>query len=362
MRNAGKRAILAAAIALACNSATAQSDYDDRWYFSVFGGFVELDDDRANVDNDVTIGFGIGRFFSEHVSFELEFDRIDSDLTAPPGFFSNDFNAKSLGIFGRYHFGDSDQKVRPYLGFGAGGTYRQAFDGGISGDKDTAIFLSPIAGLAFNINDKFGARLQAAWRTDLGNDSLLNQNRYDDFLFTAGLSYKFGTRTIPTPPPPPAAPVAPPPPPAPVDGDNDRDGVLNSKDKCPNTRAGAVVDVDGCEVQIIIDLPGVNFAFDSARLTPESFAILNDAVTTLQRHKQVRIEVAGHTDSKGRDAYNLGLSDRRSAVVRDYLISKGIDANRMSSRGYGETRPVASNDTSDGRAQNRRTELVITSK
>jgi len=72
--------------------------------------------------------------------------------------------------------------------------------------------------------------------------------------------------------------------------------------------------------------------------------------------------VAGHTDSRGTDKYNLGLSDRRAAVVRDYLISKGIDADRMTSAGYGEARPIASNDTDAGRAQNRRTELVITSK
>lgn len=360
MKNAAKKAVLASAIAIACGSVQAQNEYDDRWYVSGFGGVAELDDNRAGVENDAVFGFGFGRFFSEHVSFELELDRIESDLTPPAGFFGEEYNAKSLGIFGRYHFRGEDKLVRPYLGIGAGATYRQSFDvGGISGDKDTAFYFSPVAGLSFKISDNFGARLQAAWRSDVGNDTAIGQNRYDDFLFTAGITYKFGD--LPEPPPPPPAP-APAPPPPPVDGDDDNDGVLNSKDKCPNTRPGAVVDMDGCEVQVIIDLPGVNFAFDEARLTDESYAILDDAVTTLKRHRQVKIEVAGHTDSVGTESYNLSLSDRRAAVVRDYLISQGIAADRMTSSGYGESRPVATNDTSDGRARNRRTELVITSR
>ncbi len=361
MKNAAKKAVLASAIALSCGALHAQSDYDDRWYVSAFGGFAELDDGRANVENDIVFGVGFGRFFTENVSVEFELDRIESDLTPPPGFFGNEFNAKSVGLFTRYHFGPEENNVRPYLGLGAGATYRQAFDvGGISGDKDTAFYFSPVAGLSFKISDNFGARLQAAWRSDVGNDSAIGEGRYDDFLFTAGITYKFGS--LPAPPPPPPAPAAAPPPPPPVDGDDDNDGVRNSKDKCPNSRPGAVVDMDGCEVQVIIDLPGVNFAFDRAELTPTSFAILNDAVTTLKRHTQVKVEVAGHTDSIGTDSYNQSLSDRRSAVVRDYLISQGIAADRMTSRGYGESRPVASNDSSEGRAENRRTELVITSK
>ncbi len=361
MKYAAKKAVLACGIVLSCGAVQAQDDYDGRWYASIFGGFAELDSNRAGVENNAIAGVGFGRYFSEHVSFELELDRVESDLTPPPGFFGTEFNAKSLGIFGRYHFRDEDNLVRPYLGFGAGGTYRQAFNGGISGDKDVALYLSPVAGVGFKISDNFAARLQAAWRTDVGNDSTINQNRYDDFLFTAGLTYKFGAAPVPPPPPPPPA-AAPPPPPPPVDGDDDRDGVLNSKDKCPNTRAGAVVDMDGCEVQVIIDLPGVNFDFDEARLTATSFAILDDAATTLQRHQQVQVEVAGHTDSVGTQTYNQTLSDRRASVVRDYLISKGVGADRMTSNGYGESRPVASNDSSEGRAQNRRTELVITSK
>ncbi|MDA3932928.1 MAG: OmpA family protein [Gammaproteobacteria bacterium] len=343
-------------------AAAQYGEYDDRWYVSAFGGLAALDSDRADVDDAGIFGVGFGKFLSDDFSLEVEFDRIDSDLTPPPGFTNSNFNAKAAGLFMRYHLLSADNQVRPYFGFGIGATYRQSFDtNSTSFDKDTAIYISPIAGLAFELTDNFGARIQAAWRNDMKGDSAIPQGgRYNDFLFTAGITYKLGDP--PAPPPPPAKPAPPPPPPAPVDGDDDRDGVKNSRDKCPNTRAGAVVDADGCEVQVIIDLPNVNFAFDRAVLTSASFSILDDAVATLQRHKQVRIEVAGHTDSVGTDNYNLSLSDRRAAVVRDYLISKGISADRMTSAGYGETRPIASNDNDAGRAQNRRTELVITSK
>jgi len=353
----------ATAVALAGSfsmSAAAQYDYDDRWYVSAFGGLAAMDSDRFNVDDAGIFGIGIGKFLSEDFSLEFELDRIDSDLTPPPGFGSG-FNAKSFGLFGRYHLLSADDQVRPYFGFGIGGSYRPSFDtDSIPFDKDTNIYVSPVVGLAMNLNDNFGARIQAALRRDVGGDSSNTiGGSYTDYLFTAGITYKFGDP--PAPPPPPAQP-APPPPPAPVDGDDDRDGVKNSRDKCPNTRAGAVVDADGCEVQVIIDLPNVNFAFDKAELTQDSFRILDDAVATLNRHKNVKIEVAGHTDSVGTDNYNLDLSDRRAAVVRDYLISKGINADRMTSAGYGESRPIASNDSDAGRARNRRTELVITSK
>ncbi len=341
--------------------AAAQYDYDDRWYVSAFGGLAAMDSDRFDVDDAGIFGVGIGKFLSDDFSLELEFDRIDSDLTPPAGFGSG-FNAKAFGLFARYHLMSAENQVRPYFGLGVGGSYRPSFDTDSNPfDKRTSIYVSPVVGLAMNLTDHFGARIQAALRRDVGGDSSNPVGgSYTDYLFTAGITYKFGDP--PAPPPPPAEPAPPPPPPQPVDGDDDNDGVKNSRDKCPNTRAGAVVDADGCEVQVVIDLPMVNFAFDKAELTPSSFRTLDEAVATLNRHRNVMIEVAGHTDSKGSESYNLELSDRRAAVVRDYLISKGIDADRMTSAGYGESRPIATNDTDAGRAQNRRTELVITSK
>jgi len=117
----------------------------------------------------------------------------------------------------------------------------------------------------------------------------------------------------------------------------------------------------GCAVEII-KLKGVYFDTDSADLKPASIATLNHAVATLKRRSDISVEVAAHTDSTASDAYNLSLSDRRAASVKAYLESHGIAANRLTSKGYGESQPVVSNATSTGRATNRRVELRVLAK
>lgn len=105
-------------------------------------------------------------------------------------------------------------------------------------------------------------------------------------------------------------------------------------------------------------LEGVNFITDSAELTTESRAILDRTAASLRRSPGVRVEVGGHTDSVADDAYNLELSQRRAETVRAYLIHAGVAADRLEAKGYGETRPIAPNDTDAGRARNRRVELT----
>ncbi len=144
--------------------------------------------------------------------------------------------------------------------------------------------------------------------------------------------------------------------------DDDNDGVVNRLDDCPNTPAGARVDVNGCEIKDVIELPGVNFETNSDRLLPGADGVLSDAAATLQKYPDLVVEVAGHTDSVGSADYNQGLSERRAYTVRDYLINAGADENNLSARGYGEAEPVASNETAEGRADNRRVELRIIEK
>ena len=141
-----------------------------------------------------------------------------------------------------------------------------------------------------------------------------------------------------------------------VDGDDDGDGILNSVDQCPNSPAGSRVNNLGCPFDRELLLQGVKFATNSAELLPESIPVLENAIATLKRYPEVNIEVAGHTDSRGSDAYNLDLSARRAESVLKYLREGGV-SNTLTSRGYGETEPIASNDTDDGRQQNRRVVL-----
>jgi OOP family OmpA-OmpF porin len=110
--------------------------------------------------------------------------------------------------------------------------------------------------------------------------------------------------------------------------------------------------------QVII-LKGVNFAFNSTELTPQSKGILDEWVAKIKADKTIRVEVAGHTDSIGSDAYNQKLSEGRAKSVVDYFVSQGVSADRLKAVGYGKTKPVASNATDEGRAQNRRVELQI---
>jgi len=105
-------------------------------------------------------------------------------------------------------------------------------------------------------------------------------------------------------------------------------------------------------------LEGVNFDFDKAVIRQEDFAKLDRDVATLKTWGDVNVEVAGHTCNIGTDNYNMGLSRRRAEAVRNYLISKGVSADRLTARGYGESQPVTSNATLQGRVKNRRVELV----
>jgi OOP family OmpA-OmpF porin len=151
-------------------------------------------------------------------------------------------------------------------------------------------------------------------------------------------------------PPPPPAPA---PAPAPVAaGDSDGDGVPDERDKCPGTPAGAWVNEDGCWV-----IENVTFDFNKAEIKPEFHAELNRVAEVLARNYETKIEVGGHTDNVGSEKYNQGLSERRANAVMEYLVSKGVGKYRITAEGYGFSRPHTTNDTEEGRAENRRVEL-----
>ena len=125
--------------------------------------------------------------------------------------------------------------------------------------------------------------------------------------------------------------------------------------------AGTGVDVIRDGDNITLNMPGaITFGFDSSALQPQFRPVLDDLAMTLNEYNQTIIEVAGHTDSVGDAAYNQNLSEQRAATVANYLAGRGVMRDRMITIGAGETRPIASNDTEAGRAQNRRVEFIIT--
>lgn len=154
-----------------------------------------------------------------------------------------------------------------------------------------------------------------------------------------------------------AAPMAPMKEAAPMDSDGD--GVLDADDRCPGTRAGAKVDMFGCEVveNLTIDLVEDEFDFDSAVLKPGMKDALNDLASRVKASKgQERLTITGHTDSVGPASYNMGLSERRAQSAASYLESMGITG--ITTNGMGESSPVADNGTREGRAKNRRIEIT----
>jgi len=141
-----------------------------------------------------------------------------------------------------------------------------------------------------------------------------------------------------------------------IDGDDDKDGVLNSKDKCPTTPAGNVVDEDGCTkiVNLHINFETASYTVDEAsKPNVEAFA------NFLKARSNFNAKIIGHTDSVGSVDNNQKLSENRAQSVKNMIVEYGIDALRITTEGMGESAPKATNDTADGRAQNRRIEAEL---
>lgn len=134
--------------------------------------------------------------------------------------------------------------------------------------------------------------------------------------------------------------------------DSDRDGVFDDDDMCPDTPYGAQVNEKGCWV-----LKGLLFDSTKWDIKPEMYPALDEVAAVFQSHPSLRIEIQGHTDSMGDAAYNKMLSENRAKAVREYLVDKGVDWKKISAAGFGEARPIANNDSPEGRAMNRRVEL-----
>lgn len=139
-----------------------------------------------------------------------------------------------------------------------------------------------------------------------------------------------------------------------IDGDDDQDGVPNSKDRCPKTPRGARVDKHGCW-----SISGIRFDVDKSNIKPQYLPLLDNAISILLKNPQLRVEVQGHTDNTGTAEYNQGLSERRAKAVRDYLASKTGNPSALTSNGFGLTRPIDTNSTAAGRYNNRRVQLKI---
>jgi OmpA-OmpF porin, OOP family len=151
--------------------------------------------------------------------------------------------------------------------------------------------------------------------------------------------------------------------------DSDKDGVFDYQDACPDTPAGTAVDAKGCPIPAAATTSGeltaagtwlyedIQFENNKAVLKQNAYPTLNEITAALKAQPELNVEIHGHTDGSGARAYNVDLSRKRAASVKAYLESRGIDAGRMITKGFGPDRPIDSNATQEGRARNRRVEF-----
>ncbi|MGV8932270.1 MAG: OmpA family protein [Luteimonas sp.] len=344
-------------------SAANAQEFDDRWYVTGSVGYNFQDSDRGT-GSDTFGAIGVGKFLSPSWSLDGELNYQNPNFDA-----NQNLNWSQYGVSVdlRRHFINEGRSWNPYVLMGLGYQRSEeefnAFPNPVSPGqrKDGNLAAKVGLGVQSKLGSRVGLRTEIAYRADFDDTSVAapQENWFGDILASVGVVIPLGPEpTAPVGPAPTAATCA--------DMDSDGDGVNDCDDKCPGSQAGQTIGPDGCPVPVSIDLKGVNFDFDKSTLRPDAVAILNEAIEILKRYPDLKVEVAGHTDSKGTDAYNQKLSERRATAVYDYVTSNGVDAGRLVGPvGYGESRPIAPNtnedgsDNPEGRARNRRTELNV---
>lgn len=307
------------------------------------GGTIYSFDEDREVDDDVFPFAAIEYRFGQHWATEFFYSYGDGD---PDDDNRQGVDVTNWHLDGLYYLLPNGN-WHPYLAFGAGEMERDWDVGGEFVDTQ----LNVGAGFRYYFTERWN------WRGDARLLQSLDEND-TDVAVSLGISYSFAPppgRPRPAPDPVPV-PVAPEPAPEPMDSDGD--GVFDAQDDCPNTPPDTKVDDRGCEIvvpQVASIKLTVYFAYDSNEVDTRYFDDIEGLANFLNRFPELKVNIEGHTDSRGRDSYNMGLSQRRSEAVRDILINKyGIDGGRLDATGYGETRPLDTNDTEEGRAKNRR--------
>ncbi len=298
---------------------------------------------------------------------------VDDTTTGVGGYFSSNPKVQSAGgaisllpmwpishswdLYGRigYYFGSDKLKGKFYaqdldqygdpIPDSAGGVYTT----GYNHTTDTSSFLWGV-GVQWTLAERVSLRAEYGQVLGVDVKGPSGTSSPDVTRYTLGVAYRFG-HVEEAAPVVAAAPVAAAPVVAAKCADSDKDGVCDTADKCPNTPAGDRVGPNGCSCDITLR---THFAFDSAELTAEDKAALDKAAARLKELNFVEGTATGHTDSVGEEAYNQKLSERRAQAVVDYLAAQGVAPGRIKAIGMGEAKPIASNDTEEGRAENRR--------
>lgn len=371
-----KKKILATACLLALGStAFAAEKVEDRHGFYGYLGLYQVELDAARqADKNEAWGVGAGYFFNKSWSLEIPYTN---------GNFETDINGNTIGKHEIENvgldllFNDTtwlgSANTHPFIKAGIGKHNADGNPWGSQVEEDE--YYKVGIGLQHFMSDSAFVRI--------GADFLDGSDDYqDDKMFYINLGAFFG-ETV-------KSGAAPAPKPVEKAKDSDGDGVLDANDQCPGTPAGAAVDANGCPLdsdndgvydyqdacpgtapgvqvdekgcevkvaeEVVVDMR-LNFDTNKYEVKPEMVSEIAKVAEFLRQYPSVNAEIQGHTDSVGSSAYNQGLSERRANSVKDYLVSNfGINASRLTAKGYGEEEPIADNSTSEGRALNRRAE------
>lgn len=359
-----KRVLLPLSVCILATPAFAESKVG-QVSINPFVGYSVQDSKRELNDG---VAYGINGEFraTENWATRLFYVEAGTENEGVAGQSDNSVDYMRYGFDALYYF-MPESAVQPYLLAGIG-------NGEYESDNETQLNFG--AGVRYFLSQALSVNGELKMSHSADDD-------LDDGLVSLGVAYAFGGSKAKAAPAPVAA--------APVDSDGD--GVIDANDKCPGTPAGVTVDANGCELDS--DRDGVVDSKDACPGTPAGtkvdargcvpkkatietiklnilFATNSDVVTEqyqgevkrvadfLKSYQDVSVEIEGHTDAQGADAYNQALSQRRADSVKKALVTRyGIAAERVKAIGYGESRPVASNDTAAGRAENRRVVAVM---
>ncbi|TDP33277.1 OOP family OmpA-OmpF porin [Idiomarina aquatica] len=314
-------------------------------------GAFSADPERVAIDNNAfravdnnfsTLATGIeaGVMLSEAWELRAYYEYLEADLELGGNAYGKNYGTDAL-----YHFNDT-----VYAGLGV-------VSSEIGGIADKAIRAT--VGHRSFINDNL------AWRIEAGGQKGTDE-KYNEMFANFGLQWFFGGRDA-SPEPRQRPDVAPQPaqsqpePQQPVDSDGD--GVIDSKDNCVNTPADYSVDENGCVLyknETLREEMLVEFDFDSSVVRKSAMGEIEDMANFMKEHPQLNITIHGHTDSVGPEDYNQWLSERRAKAVGDVMVKRfGIDANRVSYKGHGESQPRTMGDSAAARQDNRRIEAEL---
>jgi OOP family OmpA-OmpF porin len=298
---------------------------------SVFAGGLTFDHD-LNLKDGFTGGLGIGYNITRHWAVELAGNYVDSEFEDTAGLSDKDNRVYLYHLDLLYHL-MPEGKLVPYLAVGAGGiTYNPRARGADSGTDFAANYG---AGLKYFLTP------DVALRGDVRHVIACTEcDTYNNLLYTVGVTLAFGGKEeakeaaaepVPVPAPEPAPEVVPPPLPVPAPAEAKNTYVFRN----------------------------IYFDTDKSTIKPESEPILDEAAAFMKANPGMKMEIQGHADIRGSAAYNMKLSKARALAVKAYLVKKeGISNDRLTTKGYGFTRPAAPNDTAEGWAKNRRVEFV----